>query len=141
MLLRQTFAQRQGDKKIERGPPVHAVGDAARMLTPRAKFRTGKLWMAESCEVRLRGLRGGRKRRHTLTLTLCGLLQCSLSTPSAVMLLGRITTSLLLSLHVSSHSSPECVWKREKGKCNETPYAHATFHPLKVPYYAKFNVC
>lgn len=59
-------------------------------------------------ESRSEELQCGRKQARKLTLTLCGFLQCSLSTPSTVMLLGRITTSLLFSLHVSSHSSPRC---------------------------------
>lgn len=97
------------------------VGNRARMLTLRVKFLTGELWITELCEVRLSELRGGHKHPYKLTLTLCGFLQCSLSTLSTVMLLGRITTSLLLSLHVSSHSSPVCVCvsNREPQKQNQ----------------------
>lgn len=67
-------------------------------------------------ESRSEELRCGRKHARKLTLTLCGFLQCSLSTPSTVMLLGRITTSLLLSLHVSSHSSPRCHCVSNRGE-------------------------
>lgn len=79
------------------------------VLTPHGKFLTGKLLIAEHCEVCLPELWGGNKHWYKPTLTLCGFLQCSRSTLSTVMLLGRITTSLLLSLHVSSHSSPMCM--------------------------------
>lgn len=66
----------------------------------------------------------------TLTLTLCGFLQYS--TLFTVMLPGRITTSLLLSLHVSSHSSPVRVrgwrWQRQRAYTDNTicnkPHLH-----------------
>lgn len=75
-----------GEREI---PPEEFVGGRA--------SRSEELWC-------------GRKHTRKLTLTLCGFLQCSLRTPSTVMLLGRITTSLLFSLHASSHSSP-------RGRC------------------------
>lgn len=81
------------------GQPNLDVG--ARREIPSRKTKGGRAPRSEE-------LWCGRKHMRKLTLTLCGFLQCSLRTPSTVMLLGRITTSLLFSLHVNSHSSPRC---------------------------------
>ena len=86
--------------------------------------------VCQSCEVET------NTRTKKLTLTLCGFLQCSLSTLSTVMLLGRITTSLLLSLHVSSHSSP--VKQHQLKYAQTTPSVH--LFKWRIPLLWKIKV-